>query len=223
MYAMLGVCPDIAYTVGCLSKYSANPSRTHLDQALHCLCYLAGTKTFGLKYDGNLDGDMLSLILGYLDSDWAGDMDTRCSTGGYVFLMCGAAISWSSKLQTSPALPSVEAEYMAITRAAQEAIWICQLLEDLGYRQTRPTTLFGDNQGAIALASNPSDHLRTKHIALRHHFIRFAVSNDAVLLEYISTSEMAADGFTKELSGPKHRSFIEMLGLSPRPSGSIAE
>ena len=109
MYTILGIHPDIAYAVGCLSKYSANSSRTHLDQALHCLCYLAGTKTFGLKYDGNLDGDMLSLILGYSDSDWAGDMDICCSTGSYVFLICGAVISWSSKLQTSLALLSVEA------------------------------------------------------------------------------------------------------------------
>jgi len=122
MYAMLGTHPNIAYAVGCLSKYSANPSKTHLDQALHCFRYLAGTKTFGLKYNGNLDRDILSLILGYSDSDWAEDMDTHCSTGGYVFLMYGAAISWSSKLQTSPALLLVKAEYMAMMCTAQKAI-----------------------------------------------------------------------------------------------------
>jgi len=122
--------------------------------------------------------------------------------------MCGAAISCNSKLQTCPALLSVEAEYIAMTRTAQEAIWICQLLKDLGYKQTHSITLFGDNKGVISLAGNPSDHPQTKHIASCHYFICFAVSNNTVLLKYISTLEIAAGGLTKELSGPKHHSFI---------------
>jgi hypothetical protein len=124
MYAMLGTRPDIAFAVGSLSKFSSNPGKVHLDQAIHCLRYLSGTKHWGLEYNAQSEDSLSSLILGYTDSDWAGDVDTRRSTSGYVFLMCGAAVSWSSKLQSSPALSSVEAEYMACTRAAQEAIWI---------------------------------------------------------------------------------------------------
>ena len=166
MYAMLATRPDIAFAVGALSKYSSNPGRAHWDQAVHVLRYLVGTKTYGLFFDGNSLDDLSSLILGYTDSDWAGDADTCRSTSGYIFLMCGTAVSWSSKLQTSPALSSTEAEYMACTRAAQEAIWLRQLLEQLGFRQTSPTSLLGDNQGAIALAKNPGDHPCTKHIQL---------------------------------------------------------
>ena len=166
MYAMLGTRPDIAFAVGALSKYSSNPGKVHWNEALHVLRYLGGTKDLALVFDGSKGADLSSLILGYSDSDWAGDMDTRRSTGGYVFFACGAAISWSSKLQISPALSSTEAEYMACTRAAQEAIWLRQFLDQLGYRQKNPTQLLGDNQGAIALAKNPGNHLQTKHIQL---------------------------------------------------------
>lgn len=116
MYAMLGTRPDIAYAVGALSKYCSNPGKTHWQQALHILRYLAGTREYGLKFDGKLSHDMSSLILGYTDSDWAGDLDTRRSTGGYVFKMSGAAVSWSSKLQASPALSSTEAEYVLLRK-----------------------------------------------------------------------------------------------------------
>lgn len=220
MYAMLATRPDIAWAVGQLSKFSSNPARVHLDQAFHCLRYLHGTKDYGLQFNGNSEESMSSLILGYTDSDWAGDFDTRRSTSGYVFLMCGAAVSWSSKLQASPALSSTEAEYMACTRAAQEAIWLRQLLDQLGFSQTRPTRLLGDNLSSHALAKNPSDHPRTKHIQLRYHFIRFAIDKGHVELEYIPTAQMAADGLTKGLSGDKHMAFVGMLGMGPRSSGS---
>ena len=145
-------------------------------------------------------------------------MDTRRSTGGYVFFACGAAISWSSKLQLSPALSSTEAEYMACTRAAQEAIWLRQFLDQLGYRQKNPTQLLGDNQGAIALAKNPGNHPRTKHIQLRYHFIRFAIADGQILLDYVPTGDMAADGLTKGLTGEKHKRFLSLLGLKDRRS-----
>lgn len=221
MYAMLASRPDIAFAVGILSRYCSNPGEIHLNEALHCLRYLGGTKDWVIEYDGTIIDELISLILGYSDSDWAGDVDTRRSTSGYVFLMCGAAISWSSKLQTSPALSSTEAEYMALTRTAQEAIWLRQLLEQLGFQQTKPTRLLGDNMSSIALSKNPADHPRTKHIQLCHHFIRFAISDGQIDLEYVPTAQQAADGLTKGLSGEKHMAFVRMLGMKPRPSGSV--
>lgn len=94
----------IAFAVGALSKYSANPGPIHWAQAVHILYYLVGTKDYGPTFDGNSEDDLSSLILGYTDSDQAGNINTRHSTGSYVFMMCGGAISWSSKLQSSPAL-----------------------------------------------------------------------------------------------------------------------
>ena len=96
-----------------------------------------------------------------------------------------------------------------------------QLLEQLGYKQTTPTKLLGDNQGAIALAENPGDHPRTKHIQLHYHFIRFAITDGQVSLDYVPTQNMVADGLTKGLTGEKHKYFISMLGLKPRMSGSV--
>jgi hypothetical protein len=112
---------------------------------VHILRYLGGTKDLGLVYDRSKGTNLSSFILGYTDSDWAGDLDTRQSTGGFMFLACRAAISWSRKLQLSPALSSTEAKYMACTHAAQEAIWLRQLPEQLGYKQTIPTKIKGDN------------------------------------------------------------------------------
>ena len=166
IYAMLSTQPDIAFTVGALSNYSSNPSKVHWNEAVHVLHYLGGTKDLALVFNGSKGADLSSLILGYSDSDWAGDMDTHQSTGGYVFFACSAAISWSSKLQLSLSLSSTEAEYMACTHATQEAIWLHQFLDQLGYCQKNLTQLLGDNQGAIALAKNPGNHLCTKHIQL---------------------------------------------------------
>ena len=135
--------------------------------------------------------------------------------------MCKAAISWSSKLQTAPGLSSTEAEYMAMTRAAQEAIWLRQLLEQLGFKQDSPTKLQGDNQGAIALAKNPGDHPRSKHIQLRYHFIRFSISEGLIELDYVPTHLMTADGLTKSLVHTKHDTFIRLMEMKPRPSGSV--
>jgi hypothetical protein len=223
MYAMLGTRPDIAYAVGNLSRFSSNPGKSHWDQAVHVLGYLSQTRHYCLEFDGSDNDELTSLIIGYSDSDWAGDVDTRRSTGGYVFLMCKAAISWSSKLQTSPALSSTEAEYMAMTRAAQEAIWLRQLLEQLGFKQDSPTKLQGDNQGAIALAKNPGDHPRSKHIQLRYHFIRFSITKGLIELDYVPTHFMIADGLTKSLVRTKHETFIKMLGMKPHLSGSVED
>jgi hypothetical protein len=193
----------------------------HWGQAIHVLRYLAGTRDYALVFHGDDKEDLSTLVLGYTDSDWAGEPDTRRSTGGYVFKMCGAAVSWSSKLQNSSALSSTEVEYVAATRASQEAIWLRQLLQQLGVTQGQPTTVLGDNQGAIALANNPGDHPRTKHIQLRYHFIRFAISDGQIQLDYVPTLQMAADGLTKALTKGKHAYFMRLLGMDTRPSGSV--
>ena len=123
-------------------------------------------------------------ILGYSDSDWAGDIDTRRSTTGYVFVLGGAAISWKSRRQATVARSSTEAEYMAVTEAASEAIWLRRLYAELvsnsgphelalGLQQLNsgPQQINVNNSGSISLAHNPKYHDRTKHIDVRHHFI----------------------------------------------------
>jgi len=124
------------------------------------LRYLKGTINYGLVYNRSSDGS----LIGYSDADWAGDMDSRHSTTGKLFVMSGAAISWLSRKQPVIALSTSEAEYIALCAATQEVIWLRRLLTGFKAPPERPTTIREDNQSAIAIAKNPVSHARTKHI-----------------------------------------------------------
>jgi hypothetical protein len=210
MYAMLGTRPDISYAITTLSQYSANPGQEHLTAINRLLRYLGFTRNMGLTYNGNSKEDD---VTGYSDLDWAGDPRDCRSVSGFVFKMAGAAVSWSSKKQSSVALSSTEGEYMASTHATKEAVWIQHFLSDLGFSISIPTTLLIDNQGAIALANNPAFHTRTKHIGIHHHFIRECIENKEIALEYIPTNDQLADVFTKALSREKFKKFVKDMGL----------
>jgi hypothetical protein len=140
-------------------------------------------------------------------------VNDRRSTSGYVFILAGAAVSWSSKKQTSVALSSTEAEYIAGTHAAKELIWLKELLARLDLATNSPTTLLMDNQSAIAIAKNPAFHKRTKHIEVRYHFLKKMVKDKKIRLEYVPTTEQTADAMTKGLSREKHELFIGQMGL----------
>jgi hypothetical protein len=207
MYAMTGTRPDLAFAVSKLSQFASNPNTEHWTSLKRILRYVQGTLQVGLLYQG----DQLD-CRGYTDSDWAGDQTSRKSTGGYVFTMAGAPISWCSKRQNTIALSSCEAEYMAMTQAAKEAIWLLRLVHEIGLPQTQ-ITLYCDNQGAIALAHNPEHHVRTKHIDIAHHYIRDVVKNNIIKLVYIATEEQVADGLTKALCKEKFQRFKTLMGL----------
>ena len=130
-------------------------------------------------FSGNNGAD----LYGFSDSDWAGDLDTRRSTSGYVFRIGDGTVNWSSKRQQTVARSSTEAEYVALSAAAQESIWLRRLLKDVGYESKTPTTIYEDNNGAIDLSKNPKFHNRTKHIDVAYHFARERViSNVCELL-----------------------------------------
>jgi hypothetical protein len=154
MYSMLGTRPDIAFAVSCCSRYMSNPAEPHIKAAKRIMRYLRGTINFELTFRGELEP-----LLGYSDSDWAGDTGTRRSTSGYIFNVGSGAISWSSKQQSVVALSTCEAKYMAQTQATKEATWLRCLLKELLRNQNEPVIL-GDNRGAIALAKNPRFHSR---------------------------------------------------------------
>ena len=131
-----------------------NPSKPHLGAVKHILRYLKGTLNHGLLYSKEGSKD----CIGYSDADWAGDVEDRKSTSGYLFQISGAAVSRRSKKQTCVALSTAEAEYMALASAAQEAIWMRQLTSDLKSESTVATVIFEDNQSAICMAQNPQFH-----------------------------------------------------------------
>ena len=165
----------------------------------------------------NFGNNQKDLVLeGYCDSDYAGDLDDRKSTSGYVFLLKGGAISWNSSKQETVALSTTEAEYVAAAHAVKEAIWLRTLLEELGFKQNQPTKIYEDNSGCIAISKNPEKHKRTKHIDIKYHFLREQVNKNQVKLEYVNTTEQAADALTKPLPKEKFEFCRTMMGLQKK-------
>ena len=172
MYAMLGTRPDIAYTVLVVSRYGSNPTDAHWKAVKRIFRYLKATMNLCLTFRGDLKP-----LMGYTDTDWAGDQDTRRSTSGYIFGIGSGAISWQSKRQPTVALSTCEAEYIGQTQATKEAVWLKRLLDQLNPQEHRyAVIIFCDNQGAMALAKNPQFHARTKHIDIQHHYVREQVA-----------------------------------------------
>jgi hypothetical protein len=204
LYATLGTRPDIAHAVNEISRYMENPGETHWIATKRIMRYLCGTIDLGLVYRATTDGkfqDKVNAIniIAYSDSDWAGDRDDRKSTTGYVIKLNKSTISWLSKKQKTIALSSAEAEYMAICATAQEVMWLRQLLSEILPR-TQPmssTVIYTDNQAAQAISKNDTFHDRTKHIDIRHHFVRDGIRAGLYHVDWIPTTKQLADIFTK--------------------------
>jgi hypothetical protein len=211
MNPMIYSRPDIAYPVGKLSRYMANPSETHMTAAKHMLRYLSGTRCAGVVYSQQAQNH--HQLVGFSDADWAGDKGTRKSTSGYVFMLNGGPVSWASKRQSSVALSSCEAEYYALTQAGKEAVWINQLLTEITGENQGPLTILCDNQAAIASTENPRFHGRMKHVEIHHHFIRELVKDKKITVTWIDTDNMVADGLTKTLDRTKFGRFLKLLSV----------
>ena len=130
--------------------------------------------------------------------------------------MSGGAVCWSSKKQKSTALSSTEAEYMAASNATKEAIWVRTLLSELSQLSSGPTTLFIDNQSAMALAKNAAFHDRSKHIAVRHHFIRERIEAGDIDVRHCASEDNCADMLTKALAKPTHTRQLDLVNMSAR-------
>ena len=210
MYAMLATRPDIAFAVRMLSKHAATPGQEHMTALKRVYRYLRGTSDAHLIFRGDAKNE----LLGYVDADWAADINDRRSVTGYIFILAGAAISWLLKKQSSVALSSTKAEYMAATAATKEAVWLRKLFDELATISSCPTMLLIDNQSAKALAKNAMFHDRTKHIAIRHHFIREKLDSGEIAVDYVLTSDQTADILTKGLTREKHVRFSVGMGIS---------
>ena len=158
MYTAMGMRPDIAFATSTIAQFSENPGWVHWEAAKRIYKYLLGTKKLELTYGGDERG-----LVGYVDADGA-SQEHRRAISGYVFMMDGSAISWSSKKQELVTLSTMEAEYVAQTHTAKEAIWFQQLLTKLFGSVDTPTTLFSNSKSAIALAQDGHYHACTKHI-----------------------------------------------------------
>ena len=150
---------------------------------------------------------------GYADADGSMHED-RKAISGYAFMIDGGAVSWCTKKQEIISLSTTEAEYVAATHAAKEALWLRTMISELYGDIQGPTTLHSDNQSAIALTKDHQYHARTKHIDIHFHFIRWVIEQGKVKLVYCPTNDMLADAFTKALPSVKVKHFVKALGLS---------
>jgi len=204
--------PYICFVVSIISKFMNDPRKSHLTAAKRILRYVKGTLKFGLLFPtANKEGE--AELEGYFDSDWCGDRLDRKSTYGYLFKFNGVAISWCTKKQLVTALSSCEAEYIAGTFAACQAIWLDNIMKELNCEMKKPLKLKIDNRSAINLAKNPIAHGRSKHIETRFHFIREQVSKGMIEVVYCPTEAQLADGFTKPLKIDRFTCLRDKLGL----------
>ena len=237
-----GTRPDVAFAFSHVAKYMSNPGMEHWDAVKRILRYLKGTQNLKLTYNGNRNVSVSGYTSGslplvnkfreakegtskqknnkrikvnpeiYVDADYAADTDNRRSITGYIFMLAGAPISWQSRQQSSVALSTMEAEYMAACAATQEAIWLRLLLKDLHILDhDQPLVIREDNTACIAFSKNSGDYKKSKHIDVRYHFVRERVAAGEVTLEYIATADQLADILTKPLDFPSFSSLRERI------------
>ncbi|XP_044380592.1 secreted RxLR effector protein 161-like [Triticum aestivum] len=188
--------PDIAHAVGIVSRFMEAPRTSHWAAVKQILRYVQGTKQYGCRYTA---GNGSATLLGYSDSDHAGDLVDRKSTSGQVFFLGQNPVSWTSQKQKVVAISSCEAEYVAAAAATCQGIWLSRLVAELLGTKPEKFTLLVDNKSAIALAKNPVFHDRSKHIDVKFHFIRDCVEERVLEIEHVGTQNQLADILTKAL------------------------
>jgi reverse transcriptase-like protein len=206
-WAALATRPNIAFAVVTVACFAANPSPAHWDAVKRIYRYLAGTRDLWLSY-----GETRRALEGYADVDGSMAEDRRAITG-YAFLIDGGAVLWSSKRQEIVSLSMTKSEYVAAMHGMKEALWLCSLLSEAFGSLTAATTLFSDNQVAIALTQDHQYHTRTKHIDVHYHFIQWVIEQGSLCLIYCPTDDMVADTLTKALPSAKVKHFAAGLGL----------
>ncbi|CAM8999896.1 unnamed protein product [Rhodiola kirilowii] len=200
--------PDIAYVVGVCARYQADPKESHLLQVKRIIKYVCRTTDFRIWYTKDTNPH----LVGYCDADWAGNAKDRKSTSGGCFFLGNNLVSWFSKKQNSISLSTAEAEYIAAGSSCTQLLLMKQMLSEYGVKQEE-MTLYCDNMSAISISKNPVQHSRTKHIDIRHHFIRELVEQKVVTLMHVTTDKQLADIFTKPLDAAQFETLRSSLCL----------
>lgn len=208
MYLSVLTRPDIAFSVSFLSQFNSCHTSTHWSYVKRILKYLKRTKHYCIRYvKGNAN------LLGFADADWANNGIDRKSYTGYCFMMSDGVISWESRKQRTVALSSMEAEYMSMAEACKESMYLRVLLSEVTNQVVGPITLYNDSQSAQKFICNYALNRKSKHIDVRYNFIRDALNNDIIKVEFMCTNDMPADVLTKALGATKHYNCMNALGL----------
>ncbi|KAJ9566119.1 hypothetical protein OSB04_002085 [Centaurea solstitialis] len=202
--------PDVAYSVSVTSRYQQNPGEPHWVAVKNILKYLRRTKDMFLVFGGS--EDEIS-VTGYSDASFQTDRDDFRSQSGYVFTLNGGAISWKSSKRDTIADSTTEAEYIAASDAAKEAVWLRNFLSDLRVvaSVSRPINIFCDNSGAVAQAKEPREHHKSRHVLRKYHLIREIIGRGDVRICKIPTEDNVADPLTKPLARVKHEAHASSI------------
>ncbi|CAL9017436.1 unnamed protein product [Prunus brigantina] len=201
--------PDIAYAVSVVSQFMHSPSEDHMGAVMRILRYLKVTPGKGLmfcKY-GHTN------VEGYTDADWAGSVTDRRSTSGYFTFVGGNLVTWRSKKQKVVSRSSAEAEYRGMAQGVCDLLWLRRLLRDLGFGPQKPMDLYCDNKAAIAIAHNPVQHDRTKHVEVDRHFVKEKLDAEIISFPFISSEYQLADVLTKAVSTTVFLNSLDKLGM----------
>jgi hypothetical protein len=216
-YLATATRPDLAYTVSVLARFSSNPGPAHWTAVKRVFRYLKRTLDYKITYTRPAKPIISpsELFQTYSDADHGGNPDNGRSTGGFVVLMAGGAISWSSRLQGIVTLSTTEAEFISAVSAGQEILWLRNLFTELGYSFTHSSTLHIDNESALSVAKDPEHHGRMKHLDLRFYWLRDEVARGRISVVHLRTDKMPADILTKSMGRAKVETMVQLLGLSP--------
>ncbi|CAL1394707.1 unnamed protein product [Linum trigynum] len=204
--------PDIMFSVCLLSRFMEQPTRQHMLAAKRILRYLKGTQGYGIWYQRGQDEGCL---VGYTDSDYAGDLNDRKSTSGYAFFLAGGVVSWASKKKPVVTLSTTEEEFVAASYAAAQCVWLRRIMKQMGWESSvkEATRVYCDNSSTIKLARNPILHGRSKHIDVCFHFLRDLVKDEVIGLMHCGSEEQAADILTKALKLETFEFLTAKLGV----------
>jgi hypothetical protein len=194
-----------------VARFMDRPTEIHVAAVKRIMRYLKGTLGYGILYKGKISDDLC--LKGWCDSDYAGDLDDRKSTTGYVYMLGSGAISWSSKKQPIVTLSTTEAEFVSAASCACQGVWLRNVLDYLRLKQQGSTVIYCDNSSSIKLSKNPVMHGRCKHIDVRFHFLRDLTKDGVVELVHCRTEDQLADILTKPLKLDSFCKLREGLGM----------
>ncbi|XP_031274820.1 secreted RxLR effector protein 161-like [Pistacia vera] len=207
MYVMISTRPELSFAISLLSIFMSNPGFEHWLALKRLLRYINSSLNVGLEYCKRYDS--LDLV-GFVDSDFAGDKNTKKSTTTYFFTLGGNCVSWKSQLQPIVALSSTEVEYVTVADIFKEALWLQGLLTKVELLD-RAVTIYSDKQSVIHLSKNLVYHERTEHVDVRYHFVRDLVDKCVINLKKVATEDNPADMGTKVVTPTKFKHCLNLL------------
>ena len=196
LYTALCTRPDIFFSVAQLCRFNSDPGEKHVQASKQVFQYLARTGEQGIRFTKTPDFDGKIRIIGYVDSDWGGCVDTRRSTAGYVIHVANGPVSWVSKLMKTMALSSCEAEFMGMSQICREIMWMCRFLDEIGVPYHTPE-IHCDSASALTWSEDPVQHQRNKHVEIKYYYVRDCVANGSVIAIKVCTTFNFSDIMTK--------------------------